>query len=115
MTAKRFPNDDFKGQPDRKQLPTPADMNQHDTITYDPVDVPEDTIFSANPLDLGYSGVDALCAVSLSLMKALTSAGENCGPLSVISCMGIGHYLGVNCYTPPKCVSPSLASKTMPD
>lgn len=36
----RFPDDDHKVQPDRRTLPTPADMNQHDTNTYDPVQPP---------------------------------------------------------------------------
>ncbi|KAK3798830.1 hypothetical protein RRG08_007187 [Elysia crispata] len=38
----RYPNDDIQGQPDRTQLPTPGDMEQHQTNTIDPV-VPEHT------------------------------------------------------------------------
>ncbi|RUS86861.1 hypothetical protein EGW08_005398 [Elysia chlorotica] len=34
----RFPNDDFKYQPDRKRMPSPADMEMHQTNTIDPVD-----------------------------------------------------------------------------
>ncbi|RUS89152.1 hypothetical protein EGW08_003095, partial [Elysia chlorotica] len=33
----RFPNDDIQGQPDRTKLPSPADMEQHQTNTIDPV------------------------------------------------------------------------------
>ncbi|KAK3773860.1 hypothetical protein RRG08_057907 [Elysia crispata] len=36
----RFSDDDYRQQPDRRGMPSPADMNYHDTNTYDPVEPP---------------------------------------------------------------------------
>ncbi|CAL1542251.1 unnamed protein product [Lymnaea stagnalis] len=36
----RYPDDDFKNQPDRKRLPTPGDMEAHYPHTIDPVEDP---------------------------------------------------------------------------
>ncbi|CAL1542252.1 unnamed protein product [Lymnaea stagnalis] len=36
----RYPDDDFKNQPDRKRLPTPGDMEAHYPHTLDPVEDP---------------------------------------------------------------------------
>ncbi|KAK3780299.1 hypothetical protein RRG08_013775 [Elysia crispata] len=40
----RYPNDDFEYQPDRRRMPSPADMDRHQTNTYDPIEpMPEPT------------------------------------------------------------------------